>query len=332
MTPLPPHLPPAIASAGVRLPLLADGALWIAAPPSVAPLVTRWLPDLPPSPDPSADPGDAACIRVRPAAEPRPSPPAGRPTLKLFGVACHVDDAASRATLSTAGGGAWGTVDLAGCRAELRVGDADAPDVEPEVYTMATVAAALLLGRLDRALVHAAAVVGPDGRAWLLAGDTHAGKTTTTANLLNAGWRYVSDDHVVVSRGGDGRLMVEGWPRRFHLDEGWADGRPVGRRGETDPRRLWPGMWLRSAPLAGLLFPRVSAVEPTLPEPIAPADALARLLRQTPWLLADRARTPRLLALARSVAEMPAYSLRLGLDTYRSPAALVAALAGVTGG
>ncbi|HET6764244.1 MAG TPA: hypothetical protein VFH27_11250, partial [Longimicrobiaceae bacterium] len=134
-----------------------------------------------------------------------------------------------------------------------------------------------------------------------------------------------------LARGGDGGLVVEGWPRRFHLDDGWEAGTPGQPRGEVDAGSRWPGRWMRSAPLAGLLFPRVSAAEPTLPERCAPADALARLLRQTPWLMADRACTLPLLALAQAAAEMPAYSLRVGLDTYRSPARLVEVLRPVTG-
>jgi hypothetical protein len=215
------------------------------------------------------------------------------------------------------------------------VGDADSGDagldedavvVAYEVYSMATLAAALVAGRMGRALVHAAAVVAPDGGTWLLVGDTHSGKTTTTVNLLNAGWRYVSDDHVVLGRGADGRVTVEGWPRRFHLDEGWAAGTPGQPRAEVDPRDRWPGSWLRSAPLAGILAPRVAAAEPTRLAPLPAADALAALIRQSPWLLADRAAAPAVLALLQSAAGHPAFALRVGLDAYRDASAVIAQL------
>ena len=227
--------------------------------------------------------------------------------------------------------GLRGEVNLASGSAELRVPPVGGSvALDPATWTLfsaATLSAALLLGRMDRALAHAAAVVGPDGRAWLLVGDSHAGKTTTSANLLQAGWRYVSDDQVVLYRPTDGGLRVDGWPRPFHLDEGWEGGAPLHRRGTTDPRERWPGRWMRTAPLAGLLFPRVEADRPTARAPLPAADALARLLRQSPWLLADRGAAPGVLRLLQEAASLPAYELRLGLDTYADPQRLVRVLA-----
>jgi hypothetical protein len=210
--------------------------------------------------------------------------------------------------------------------AELRVaepapGDRSDP-VSWALYSACTLSSALLLGRMGRALAHAAAVAPAEGPALLLVGDARAGKTTTCANLVGAGWRYLSDDHVVLYRDGEGRVAAEGWPRRFHLDVGWASGTVAHARGETDPRERWPGRWRRTAPLGGLLFPRVEAARPTALEPAEAGGALAGLLRQSPWLLADRGCAPRVLDLLRDAALLPARVLRLGLDTYTDPARL----------
>jgi hypothetical protein len=315
------------------VPLLHDGSLWLDAEPGLEPFVARWLPDLPPAGPSDRPSSGSARIRLLRGPAERPRPRAASPTLRLGAVSCFVRNGESAAEIAGYSGATSGAVDLGAARAEIRVHDETAPAAEDEVFSAATVSSALLLGRLGRALVHAAAVVAPDGRAWLLSGDTHAGKTTTTVNLIEAGWRYVSDDHVVLSvPDGGGGVTVEGWPRRFHLDHGWTEGAPAGRRGEVDPRERWPGRWQRTAPLAGLLFPRVAADEPTRPARMAPADALAALLRQSPWLMADRACTGHVLGLLRRAAELPAYDLRVGLDTYRSPESLVARLASVTGG
>jgi hypothetical protein len=188
-----------------------------------------------------------------------------------------------------------------------------------DVYSMTTLSVALLLARRGRALVHAAAPVSPSGEAWLLTGDTHAGKSTTCANLISAGWRFASDDHVVLSRGEDGRLWVEGLPRKFHLDHGWGSDAPEGRRGETDPLDSWPDRWVARAPLGGVLLPRVTPQRPTRGAPATPGDALAALIRQSPWLIADRAAAPGILAMLREAAAGPAYRLELGLDTFAAP-------------
>jgi hypothetical protein len=326
-------------SGGLSLPLLADGALRLDAHAAAVPLLARWLPRVPRA---SGDDDDArAVLRVAPAVsavpadgegDARPSARGrGRRTLRLGNVAVWV--AGDGAHLEGRAAPVRGGVDLAAGRAALGWDEGADPHAAADaLYSMATVSSALLLGRLGRALVHAAAVVAPDGRAWLLAGDTHAGKTTTCVNLLAAGWRYVSDDHVVLSaEGATGGVIVEGWPRAFHLDEGWEDGAPTGRRGELDAAARWPGRWLRTAPLGGCLFPRVQAGEATALLPAAPADALAALVRQSPWLLADRAAAPAVMSLLQRAAAAPAYGLRLGLDTYRDRALLVRRLAPAVG-
>jgi hypothetical protein len=190
---------------------------------------------------------------------------------------------------------------------------------------MLTLAAALLLGRMGRALVHGAAVVSPDGGAWLLVGDTHAGKTTTCATLLDGGWRYCSGDQVVVSRANaGGALTVEGWPRVFHLDTGFDDARPRGgMRADVDADIRWPGRWVRRAPLAGVLFPVVEAGAATALLPIDAADRFAAIVRQSPWLFADAAGAPLVLPLLRAMALLPGRVLRLGTDSFARPARML---------
>jgi hypothetical protein len=322
------------AEAPAVLPLLADGALRLEAAPGLLPLLRRWLPLLPYD-APAVFLEGGAAIRLARLGRPPAPPPDAPPTLRLGSVDAWVDDAQARVVMHGRAG-CFARIALAGGEALLQAPDeASSPDrdaVAWDLYSMATVSSALLLGRMGRALVHAAAVVAPGGGSWLLAGDTHAGKSTTCVNLIDAGWAFVSDDHVVLSRGADGALAVEGWPRRFHLDEGWEAGETAGRRGEVDPHRRWPGRWRRAAPLAGLLFPRVEADRPTALSPLAPSGALAGVVRQSPWLVADRAAAPGVLALLRAACEAPAFSLRLGLDSYRDTDRLLGVLAPLAGG
>lgn len=298
----------------------------------LVPLLHRWLPLLPFNASRADAPG-AATIAVEADDGEAFARPDSAPVLRLGTVTAWVPAPGTDAVLA-------GT---AGCRGRVRLDEgtarltapavpADADAAAWDLYSMLTLSCALLLGRMRRALVHAAAVVAPDGRAWLLTGDTHAGKSTTSVNLIQAGWRFVTDDHGVLARGDDGTMRMEGWPRRFHLDEGWDAGAPVHRRGEVDPHQRWPGMWLRSAPVAGLLFPRVDAQQPTTLTRVAGSQALAGLMRQSPWLLADRARAADLLALLTEACSLPAYTLRLGLDTYRDTERLLDVLRPATGG
>ncbi len=308
--------------------LLHDGRLRVEVHPRLLPSIARWLPLVPS--DTPADPSGAVIRIVVDDGGPAPVRPDGERTLAMGDVGAWMEP--DRARLVGASG-VHGVVGLADGVAELRApGEGDAAAVAMDLYSACTLNCALLLGRMGRALAHAAAVAPPGGDAWLLVGDSRAGKTTTCANLVSAGWSYLSDDHVVLHRDGAGRVAVEGLPRPFHLDEGWETGGIVQRRGNTDPHQRFPGAWRRTAPLAGLFFPRVQADEPTALAPLPAADALAGLLRQSPWLLADRAAAPAVLALLREAALFPAHRLHLGLDTYADPPLLAERLGSLRDG
>lgn len=310
--------------------LLESGQLFLDVDTRALDRVEGWLPRIPRH---GANPtADAARIRVSVNPVP-PLAPTERPLFTMAGVEGHREADSGRVHLYHKRGSGWGMVDLAARRADLSVaGGALAPgERDMAAFTLLTLASALLLNRMGGALVHAAAVA-PEGKgAWLLAGDSFSGKTTTSVNLIRGGWSYLSDDHVVLSAHPDGGgVGVEGWPRAFHLDEGFDRGVSTGSRGTVDPGALAPGRWRRSAPVAGLLFPRVEADRPTALERIDAGDALARLIRQSPWLLSDPPAAPAVLRLMQCAANLPAYALRLGTDTFRHPARLLEVLAPAT--
>jgi hypothetical protein len=70
----------------------------------------------------------------------------------------------------------------------------------------------------------------------------------------------------------------------------------------------------------------VLAASPTTTARVSSAHALSLLVRQTPWLLADRAAAPRLLSLLKQIASLPASRLSLGLDTFHDGDRLAAIL------
>lgn len=309
--------------------LLEDGSLVLRADPEVAALAAPWVPRA--LPVAGRRPG-AALIRLAAAPPPAPAPD-GAPEIEVLRVRGWVDRRAQRVHLASADGHVGGRVHLARLAAEIRVHPGSVgPQAEDDLYCALTVAAALLLGRQGRVLLHSGAVAAPDGRAWLLVGDSRSGKSSTCAALIRGGRDYLSDDVVVVREDRADGLVVEGWLRRFNLDDGFAEGTPSGRRAPVDPARLGPGRWRRSAPLGGLLLPRVRAGEPTVLEPVPAAEALGQVIRQSPWLLADAAAAPRLLVLMSRLARLPRRRLRLGADAYANPARLLDCLDPAFGG
>lgn len=323
----------------VHTPLTADGALVLAVEHALAAAVAAWLPAhlrlsarMPPSTAPigGTRPGapapTAARILVREAhpasTHPRPAALDAAPDLVAANV--RLWRVGEQLFLDAPGEACEGQIDLAAARATI-----SAPRTvdRTTLHTMLLLASAYLLGRLGRALVHGATLVAPDGRAWLLVGDTHAGKTTTCATLVEAGWRYCADDHAILHSWGAG-VAVEGWPRLFHLDRGWEAGVPAGGlREDVDAFTRWPDRWRATAPLGGVLCPHVQAEVPTRLAPLGAADRLAALLRQSPWLTLDPTAAPTLLALLQRVASCPGATLQLGRDTFRRPEPLATVLA-----
>jgi hypothetical protein len=286
--------------------------LAVEAAAEVAPVVEKWLP-LSALPH-IADRPDLRWIHVHllTARTPLPASAIRKELLQLNDVTAFADSAHTIQLIGA--NGAHGDVDLAGGRATLSI-----PANGADAIGMLNIAAALLLGREGRALLHAAAVVPPaGGEAWLLIGDARAGKTSTTATLMAAGWGFLSDDNVVLSAEG-GRLIAQGWPRPFHLDSGWRTGAPQMTRITTQPDAIARFALLRDAPITRLLMPVVDADRATHLEPLSQGAALAALIRQTPWLMADAAVAPRILEMLTHVALLPAHRLVLGLDSFGRP-------------
>jgi hypothetical protein len=197
-------------------------------------------------------------------------------------------------------------VDLAGDHSTVAAHDA---------YSMLTIAAALMLGLKGMALVHAGAVADRSGMAWMVVGDSHAGKTSTCTALVEAGWSFLADDQIIIANEPDG-TRVWGWPRRAHLDGGWMRGEVTGVRETVNLVERWPQRVMQSAPLAGVLLPRVIAHERTEARAAHPAGILTALIRQSPWLVSDQLVAARVLPLLQAAATTRAYDLVLGRDSY----------------
>jgi hypothetical protein len=313
--------------------VLEDCALALEYESGLTPLVECWLPQLPSEPpDMHAPPASPSTISVGVGELPSSPETGGEPTLRLGTVQAWLMADVDVVVLKGEMQACAGRLELKHGRADICVDQESYVDEEtreqilPDLYSMLTISAAMLLGRLGRVLIHAAAVVQPDGNAWLLAGDAGAGKSTTCANLIAAGWDYVSDDQVVLSRGPSRRIQAEGWPRDFHLDAGWENGVPTGRRQVVEATSLGYGRWRRRSPLSGVLLPQVAEERPTDLHPARGTDALAALIRQAPWLMADREVAPSCLELLRSAAALQAFRLILGRDSFHAPGRLAAIL------
>jgi len=163
----------------------------------------------------------------------------------------------------------------------------------------------------ERVHLHGAALVH-DGRALVLAGPSHAGKSTLAAWLTHRGWGYLTDEAALVD---PDTLIVSPFWRPINVRRpGPLDSIVAGLPGDGngDAERLVPastiGTLAPATPLAGIAFPCYTAKDEAGIGPLAPAAALLELTQHFPGLIADgRAGFRRL---ARLVAAVPAYTLR----------------------
>jgi hypothetical protein len=179
-------------------------------------------------------------------------------------------------------------------------------------------------------LIHAFAAALNE-RALLLVGGIGAGKTTTGMSLLDAGWKLLSNDSPIVAASAEvlnypGLLAAYSdtlarFASTAHLAHVTPDA--AGRNKITlAAERLWPDAWIDRAPAGAIFFPHIEARPTHAVEPLAPPEALRRLLPHAveQW---DREMIPEHLRILRLLVEAaPAYVLRLGPDVHAIPTLL----------
>jgi len=191
-----------------------------------------------------------------------------------------------RGVLRFVGSGSDGAVDVRRGYARLELSSADpASDIE---YFL-RVCMALLAFEQRALLLHAAGLVR-HGRGYLFFGHSGSGKTTVAR--LSPEAEVLNDD-----------LVLLRWERRrWHVY-----GTPF-----WNPTQVRPAEMSR-APLWAL-FHLVQDAK-VYRRPLPPAQALARLIANTPVIPADPGRLPRLLAFhQRLLADIPAYDLHFRSD------------------
>ena len=301
--------------------LLPEGRLTLVADNGVVPLIEPWIPlGVSRTPESTRPAGD---ILVRSRAHTAVSSRLSlhdedtRPPLLRLGSARAVRQPDGSIALFGQSG-TRGQLNLDTRRAVIEIaheGGADEAIAAGDAYSMLTITAALVLGLNGMALAHAGAVGDRSGGAWIVVGDSHAGKTSTCTALVQTGWSFLADDQIILAAEDRG-VRVWGWPRRAHLDGGWSRGEVTGVRDVVNLVEQWPTQVVTSAPLAGVLLPQVMADARTETHAVHAADALAALIRQSPWLISDPAVASRVLPVLEATASARAFHLVLGRDSY----------------
>lgn len=182
--------------------------------------------------------------------------------------------------------------------------------------------------------LHAAGLVAEDGTGVLVVGPSGSGKSTVAIGLARRGWRYLSDDAVLLRSRSNG---VEALALRRHfyvlsaeagdygdlpLGEERTD-RCGGRRSRVGIEAACPSGRADACTPQVLLFSRVSREERSALFPLDRASALGQLIGQSSSQLFDRQTMGTHLATLNVLLQQAeAYELRAGLDLREDPTLL----------
>ena len=182
--------------------------------------------------------------------------------------------------------------------------------------------------------LHANGVVKQDA-GYLIAGSSGNGKTTLTLALVHEGWRYLSDDALVLrttSSGIEAQAFRRGFScthetaTRFPKLRALDDTRTVKMRDDkrlVDIDSLFPDRFTARCQPQLLLFPQIDRDRRSRLFPLGATEAMMALIQQSPGILIDRRDVrAQMDVLKRLLDQAQSYRLFLGLDVYQEPAAV----------
>ena len=256
-----------------------------------------------------------------------PFPPDGRASHHQVSVSIIAGPPAGTARVEWSVAPAVAIVDPTRPDADLWLSPAAVAHLASAQRSFLLVVLVFLLRRLGWYHVHGAALIDPRGRGWLIAGDSHCGKSTTTALLAANGWSVGTDDigflaqrdESVVALGA--RSLIALRPGGLAL-LGAAGGAPLTQRNKEG---FWPeelgGAWAPVVTPRIIAFPTIG--ERTAVERATPREALSAVVRWSHWVMYEPVfAQPHLDVLGRLAGQARCFNLTLGPDLFDRPALL----------
>ena len=261
-------------------------------------------------------------------------PPSVPPQLRAFAVPygwCHTDE--ERFYFSI-GGSLLIIHTLAARASEIWLNEIAAATSAPTLSQLFSYAIQAALRRCGLYEFHAAGLMPParDGGA-LIVGHSGSGKSTISLRLALSGWRYLSDDTLLLKQT-DGGVEAQGFRRAF-LVAGSALAACRSERLQTalrgavapepdkwliEPETLFPAQFVAACSPRALFFSALSHKARSQVNELSPRAALTRLIELRPWACAD---TPvgrgHIETLARLAKQAASYSLLAGFDLLHEP-------------
>lgn len=202
--------------------------------------------------------------------------------------------------------------------------------LDVDLFLIATFGLLALMQSEGVYALHAAALEAPTGEGVLLVAESDSGKSTLTTSLMHAGWPYLSDDSVIIEKGGNG-IVARPLRRDLGLDPEAAELFPDIERCAVpqltdankwcvDPELLFPGKRVEISKPQVVIFPTIVDADETRYETVSQAEALVSLLSQSSFLTFDKkASSEYMLLLRQLVSQAQCVKLLAGRDVLEGP-------------
>lgn len=214
---------------------------------------------------------------------------------------------------------------------EVWIGQGEASRERSALARLVFEATMVALRRCGLFELHAAGVVEPEtGGGFLVSGPSGSGKSTLATQLASAGWRYLSDDALLL-RGDLDVVEACALRREFAVTEqtvaaGVLEGfeellkepmpfDPLKRR--FKPHTIFPEGFSESCVPNALFFPVITNEPESRARRLTQAETMRGLLRMCPWACYDRpAAATHLGLLARLARQAAGFELHAGRDLF----------------
>ncbi len=178
--------------------------------------------------------------------------------------------------------------------------------------------------------LHSGGVLPPNKeRAFLIVGESGSGKSTLTLQLATCGWRYLSDDILLLDDTSQG-IEAHSLRRFFALTADTIDAVQLPNLQSTAnarikerlaPEDLFPAGRAISARPGTILFSAITDESGSRVRRLSQYETMARLLRQCPWATYDKSTAgPHLKTLSGLTGQTIGYDLFAGRDLLGNPA------------
>ena len=185
-----------------------------------------------------------------------------------------------------------------------------------ELARVASFAVCAALRRYGLFELHAAGVVAPDSDdGVLIVGPSGSGKSTLTLKLATAGWRYLSDDELLLSTAGQ-EVEMRGFRSFFAVAPAAASvGGARSLRTCFKPADVFAAPAVASVTPRYVLFTSVSGQNQTQLRKLDQTQTMTLLIRACPWATYDRAIAgPNLKLLSQLARQTTGFDLCAGTD------------------